>query len=153
MISKLYRTQKDLEQSIHRLARAQAKARDRDAVNAALDAVHSRAVWQRLYSQSDHDPVSAQADDIRHALGVLTSGAVFTPLPVKKVGSVCVISTHVRLRMTASHLADALEGFSGAQRLLLIQSLSIVGPATQRPDTNEVLDVELDVAGFQASVP
>ena len=137
----------DLQHAFSRLARATAHARDRDPVRSALAELDARPLWSRLYGPGDG--ATALGTDISTALGRASAGAVTTSVPPQPLGPVTAVRSHVHLRVTAGRLADGLAGLRHAPKLLVIQSLTINGPATQRPDVNELLDIELEIAGFQ----
>jgi Tfp pilus assembly protein PilO len=137
------------ESGLRAVSRDRALVVQARGIQAALQSVEQSSRWSRFYDTQKPDQATLQLEtDLRTLFKSSTTLTSMTAQPASNHGQLTRVSVKVTLSMPIDQLAECLGRLQSHTRLLQIESLTIQAADFQPIETNPVLSIQAQIAGF-----
>jgi hypothetical protein len=134
------------------LARNRALVKQDGDVNDALKSLKESARWARLYETQKADKVGLQMQgDLRAIFKAPNNPTSMSAQPAAIVGPLTKVAVKLTLSMPIDQLTDSLGRLQSNAHFLSIENLTIQAPDYQAADTNPLLAIQIEVAGYMVT--
>jgi hypothetical protein len=134
------------------LARNRALIQQDGAVDDALKSLQKSARWSRLYESQKADKAGLQMQtDLRAIFKAPNNPTSMTAQPASTVGPLTKVSVKLSLSMPIDQFTDSLGRLQANPHFFSIENLTIQAPAYQAVDTNPLLAIQIEVAGYMVT--
>lgn len=135
--------------ALRTLSRDRALLNQVPQIRSAQDSLVGSPRWAKLYdSQKATQAVLQLETDIRGMLSPPSQVTSMIAEPATTQGSLTRIAVKITLSLTIDQLTEALGHLNEHARFLKIESLTVQAPDNQALDSNPVLSVQAEIAGF-----